>query len=83
MVPIQIMINRLLANYSSSCYFKIKVVLPLSSNKLSAENKHSFKYEKGQKEINIYEKLELTPNIALIIRSQYHIEKGTLVRPDR
>ena len=71
MVPIQIMINRLLANYSSSCYFKIKVVLPLPSNKLSAENKHSLKYEKGQKEINIYETLEITPNIPLTPENKF------------
>ena len=71
MVPIQIMINRLLATYSSSCYFKIKVILPLSSNKLSAENNHSFKYEKGQKEVNIYEKLEITPNIPLTPENKF------------
>ena len=71
MVPIQIMINRLLATYSSSCYFKIKIILPLTSNKLSAENKHSLKYEKGQKEINIYEKLEITPNIPLTPENKF------------
>ena len=71
MVPIQIMINRLLATYSSSCYFKIKVVLPLLQNKLFDENKHSFKYEKGQNEINIYEKLEITPTTPLTPENKF------------
>ena len=71
MVPIQIMINRLLAGYSSSCYFKIKVVLPLLQNKLLDENKHSFKYEKGQSEINIYEKLQITPTIPLTPENKF------------
>ena len=71
MVPIQIMINRLLATYSSSCYFKIKVVLPLLQNKLFDENKHSFKYEKGQNEINIYEKLEITPTTPLTTENKF------------
>ena len=71
MVPIQIMINRLLATYSSCCYFKIKVVLPLLQNKLFDENKHSFKYEKGQNEINIYEKLEITPTTLLTPENKF------------
>ena len=71
MVPVQIMINRLLASYSASCYFKIKVVLPLTSHKITAENKHSFKYEKGQYEINIYEKLEIQQNVSLTPENKF------------
>ena len=71
MVSIQIMINRLMANYSSSCYFKIKVVLPSSPTKESAENKHSFKYEKGINEVNIYEKLEIKQNVPLTPESKF------------
>ena len=67
MVAIQIMINRLLATYSASCYFKIKVVLASSPSKESAENKHSFKYEKGSYEINIYEKLEIIQKVPLTL----------------
>ena len=71
MVFIQIMINRLIATYSSSCYFKIKVVLPSSPTKESAENKHSFKYEKGINEVNIYEKLEIKQNVPLTPESKF------------
>jgi hypothetical protein len=61
MSTVQININKLTAQYSSTCHFKIKIVLSTSPYKESAENKHSFKYEKGSSEINIYEKLELKP----------------------
>ena len=71
MVAIQIMINRLLATYSASCYFKIKVVLASSPTKESAENKHSFKYEKGLYEINIYEKLEIIQKSPLTLESKF------------
>ena len=71
MVAIQIMINRLMANYSASCYFKIKVVLSSSPTKESAENKHSLKYEKGSNEINIYEKLEIVQNVPLTPESKF------------
>ena len=71
MVAIQIMINRLLATYSASCYFKIKVVLASSPSKESAENKHSFKYEKGSYEINIYEKLEIIQKVPLTLDSKF------------
>ena len=61
MSTVKININKLTAQYSSTCHFKIKIVLSTSPYKESAENKHSFKYEKGSSEINIYEKLELKP----------------------
>ena len=61
MSSIQIYINKLIANYSSSCNFKIKVIFSTSPYRESAENKHSFKYEKGSSEINIYEILNLKP----------------------
>ena len=56
---IEVYINKLTANYSSSCHFKIKIVLSSSPYRESVENKHSFKYDKGESEINIYEKLKL------------------------
>ena len=56
---IEVYINKLTANYSSSCHFKIKIVLISSPYRESVENKHSFKYDKGESEINIYEKLKL------------------------
>ena len=71
MVPVQIMINRLLGNYSSSCYFKIKIILSSSPNKESAESKHSYKYEKGKNEINIYETLEINQNVPLTSESKF------------
>ena len=71
MVFIQIMVNRLMANYSSSCYFKIKIVLPSSPTKEFAENKHSYKYEKGISEINIYEKLEIKQNVPLTPETKF------------
>jgi len=58
MSTVQIVINKLIANYSSSCNFKIKIVVN-SANKEQAQNKHSFKYEKGSSEVQINEKLTL------------------------
>ena len=58
MSTVQIVINKLIANYSSSCNFKIKIVVN-SANKEQAQNKHSFKYEKGLSEVQINEKLTL------------------------
>ena len=58
MSTVQIVINKLIANYSSSCNFKIKIVVN-SANKEQAQNKHSFKYEKGFSEVQINEKLTL------------------------
>ena len=55
----QIYINKLNANYSSSFHFKIKIVISSSPSKESVENKHSFKYEKGSTELNIYEQMNL------------------------
>ena len=56
---VQITINKLIASYSSNCHFKIKIVSNSSPNKESAENKHSFKYDKSSSEVLINEKLEL------------------------
>ena len=56
---VQITINKLTASYSSNCHFKIKIVSSSSPNKESAENKHSFKYDKSSSEVPINEKLEL------------------------
>ena len=61
MSTIQIYIIKLIANFSSSCHFKIKVVFSSSPYRESTENKHSFKYEKGSSEVNIYEILNLKP----------------------
>ena len=58
MSTVQIVIKKLIANYSSSCNFKIKIVVN-SANKEQAQNKHSFKYEKGSFEVQINEKLTL------------------------
>ena len=59
MSTVQININKLTANYSSTCHFKIKIVLSTSPYKESAENKHSFKYEKGKEELILNDVLEL------------------------
>ena len=72
MPNVQIMINKLTANYSSNCHCKIKIVLNSSPNKESAENKHSFKYEKGNSEVNIYEQLVLNLSSPLTIESKLH-----------
>ena len=79
MSTVQININKLTAQYSSTCHFKIKIVLSTSPYKESAENKHSFKYEKGSSEINIYEKLELKPFAPLSLESklQFFLEVYT------
>ena len=65
MPTVQIFINKLTAEYSSTCNFKIKIVLNSSPYRESCENKHSFKYEKGCSEINIYEQLNLKCNAPL------------------
>ena len=59
MPTVQIYVNKLTADYSSTCNFKIKIVLNSSPYRESAENKHSFKYEKGASVVNIYEQLNL------------------------
>ena len=69
---VQIMIIKLSANYSSNCHCKIRIVLSSSPNKESTENKHSFKYEKGNSEVNIYEQLDLYLNSPLTIDSKFH-----------
>ena len=69
----EIMVNKLEANYSSNCHFKIKIVVSTSANKESVENKHSFKYEKGKSEVNINEKLELILYLCPIIFYQMHL----------
>ena len=61
MSPVEININKLIANYSSNCNFKILIVISTSPYNESAETKHSLKYEKGSSEVNIYEKLVLKP----------------------
>ena len=61
MTSVLISVNKLSANYSSSCHFKIKIVLSTSPYKETVQNKHSFKYEKGTFETNMFEKLELKP----------------------
>ena len=75
----EIMVNKLKANYSSNCHFKIKIVASTSPNKESVENKHSFKYEKGKTEVNINEKLELILNEPLTTESklQFFLEVYT------
>ena len=60
MSTLQIRINKIIADYSSSCHFKIKIVVSTSPNKETVENKHSFKYEKGVKEVNVNDQLELS-----------------------
>ena len=79
MSTVDIYINKLTANYSSNCNFKIKIVLNTSPYKESAENKHSFKYEKGSSEVNIYEKLKLMPFAPLTSESklQFFLEVYT------
>ena len=73
------MVNKLKANYSSNCHFKIKIVASTSATKESVENKHSFKYEKGKSEVNINEKLELIVNEPLTTESklQFFLEVYT------
>ena len=72
MSAVFINVNKLSANYSSSCHFKIKIVLSTSPYKENVQNKHSFKYEKGTFETNMYEKLELKPYIPLNSESKLH-----------
>ena len=62
---VQILINKLTATYSSNCHFKIKIVASSSKNQESAENKHSFKYDKSKTIVNINEQLELSINDGL------------------
>ena len=59
METVQILVKKLTAVYSSNCHFKIKIVSNSSPNKESAENKHSFKYDKNSSEVNINETLEV------------------------
>ena len=59
MSTVQIYINKLVAKYSSSFHFKIKILVSNSPTKESVENKHSLKYDKDSPQLNIYEKLDL------------------------
>ena len=68
---VQITINKLIASYSSNCHFKIKIVSNSSPNKESAENKHSFKYDKSSSEVLINEKLELNINDKLSFEHKF------------
>ena len=68
---VQITINKLIASYSSNCHFKIKIVSNSSPNKESAENKHSFKYDKSSSEVPINEKLELNINDTLSFEHKF------------
>ena len=68
---VQITINKLIASYSSNCHFKIKIVSNSSPNKESAENKHSFKYDKSSSEVLINEKLELNINDTLSFEHKF------------
>ena len=68
---VQITINKLIASYSSNCHFKIKIVSNSSPNKESAENKHSFKYDKSSSEVSINEKLELNINDTLSFEHKF------------
>ena len=71
MSTVQLIINKLTASYSSTCHFKIKAVSSSSPNKESAENKHSFKYDKSLQEVNINEKLELNINDNLTFEHKF------------
>ena len=71
MSTVQLIINKLTASYSSTCHFKIKVVSSSSPNKESAENKHSFKYDKSLQVVNINEKLELNINDNLTFEHKF------------
>ena len=79
MTVVQVTINRLTAFYSSNCHFKIKVVASSSPNKESAENKHSFKYDKSTSGVDIYEKLELNinDNLSFEHKFQFFLEVYT------
>ena len=71
MSTVQLIINKLTASYSSTCHFKIKVVSSSTPNKESAENKHSFKYDKSLQVVNINEKLELNINDNLTFEHKF------------
>ena len=79
MSTVQLIINKLSASYSSTCHFKIKVVSSSTPNKESAENKHSFKYDKSLQVVNINEKLELNinDNLTLEHKFQFFLEVYT------
>ena len=79
MSTVQLIIVKLTASYSSTCHFKIKVVSSSSPNKESAENKHSFKYDKSSQEVNINERLELKINDTLTFdhKFQFFLEVYT------
>jgi chromosome segregation ATPase len=59
MSNVQIYINNLTANYSSSFHFKIRIIVSSSPTKESVETQHPYKYEQGSSIINIYEQLDL------------------------
>ena len=79
MTTLTIIVNKLIANYSSNVHFKIKIVVSTSKFKEETENKHSFKYEKGSPEVKINEKLNLVVNEPLTFESklQFFLEVYT------
>ena len=79
MSALQILVIKLMANYSSGCNFKIKIEHSTSKFKEFTENKHSFKYIKGSAEVNINETLELILNETLTTDSklQFFLEVYT------
>ena len=72
-MSVQIYINKLTANYSSSFHFKIRIIVSTSPNKESVESKQSYKYEKNSSIINIYEQLDLNTNNPLTSESKLQI----------
>ena len=79
MPSLNILISKLIANYSSGCNFKIKIVVSSSNFKETTENKHSFKYIKGSSEVIINETLELILNepITTETKLQFFLEVYT------
>ncbi len=79
MTTLKILINKLIANYSSNCNFKIKIISSSTPNKESTENKHSVKYIKGTSEVNINETLDLVLNQPLSsdLKLQFFLEVYT------
>ena len=79
MTALKILINKLIANYSSNCNFKIKIISSSTPNKESTENKHSVKYIKGTSEVNINETLDLVLNQPLSsdLKLQFFLEVYT------
>ena len=51
--------TKLIAQFSSSFHFKVKIIIKNSSNNNNCESIHSFKYEKGKEELILNDVLEL------------------------